>query len=339
MKFHVILGAATLALILSCQLLQAQSRNVPAEFPPVEFVGNQFVDSKGCAFIRAGVVGLVTWVPRVDRRRNQLCHFQATFPKAPLIAVAPQARDVADLISGNRYVGSPIETVASPIVALSAEQFPTVNTVTARSPQIKRIVPIEEQIKPVTMQTRAALCFGKTGLQLGFVSLATGETIDCGVSQIPAVQVAAVLLQTKAELCIGRTGLQDGLVSYPTGQTIDCGSAAETFAPAAALSLTTMDQICTDIRVAGSIFAKTQTGLEVKCEQSTQPNITQNTIFDSIAQVMRGTITTSTVLPFDPKPIPASNPEGVSQAEVLPMPAGYRRVWSDGRHNPNRGLP
>ena len=296
MNFHVIFGAATLALILSCQLLQAQSRNVPAEFPPVEFAGNQFVDSNGCAFIRAGIVGLVTWVPRVDRRRNQLCNFQATFPKAPLAAVAAQARDVAGLSSSNRYVGYPVETVPSPVAPLGAAPFLTVTTVIAKSPQIKRNVPVEGQVKPVPMQTRAALCFGKAGLQPGFVSLATGKTIDCG-------------------------------------------SVAETSTSPAARSGTTMAQICADIRVAGRIFAKTQTGLEVKCEQSTQPNITQTTIFDAIARVMRGTITTSTVLPFDPKPIPASNPNGVSQAEVLPMPAGYTRVWSDGRHNPNRGLP
>jgi len=37
--------------------------------------------------------------------------------------------------------------------------------------------------------------------------------------------------------------------------------------------------------------------------------------------------------------VPASNPAGRSQREVLNIPKGYTRVWNDGRHNANRGLP
>jgi len=58
--------------------------------------------------------------------------------------------------------------------------------------------------------------------------------------------------------------------------------------------------------------------------------------------VARSAVSTSTgsILDiFKPKPVPASNPRGASQREVLPVPKGYTRVWSDGRHNPNRGLP
>ena len=72
MNYRVLFGAATLAFGLVGHAAHAQSSGVPAEFPPASFDGNQFVDSDGCAFIRAGVGGAVTWVPRVDRRRNQL---------------------------------------------------------------------------------------------------------------------------------------------------------------------------------------------------------------------------------------------------------------------------
>ncbi len=89
MNYRGIFGAAALALIFSGQSVQAQSNGVPAEFPPSSFSGNQFVDSEGCAFMRAGVGGLVNWVPRVDRRRNQLCSFQSTFAQA---APVPEAR-------------------------------------------------------------------------------------------------------------------------------------------------------------------------------------------------------------------------------------------------------
>ena len=61
---------------------------IPAEDPPSDFAGRQFVDSQGCVFIRAIVGDEIAWVPRLNRDREVLCGFEPTF--AANEADAPQ---------------------------------------------------------------------------------------------------------------------------------------------------------------------------------------------------------------------------------------------------------
>ncbi len=88
-----VLSAAILAAVCLATTAFADLRG-PAELPPAGYRGQQFVDSRGCVFLRAGHGGRQTWVPRVARDRSQLCGY------------APSGREVA--------VAAPVVTAPAP---------------------------------------------------------------------------------------------------------------------------------------------------------------------------------------------------------------------------------
>lgn len=128
-----LIATAVGTLSAEAQGLQAEAAVAPAEFPPASFTGNQYVDSRGCIFIRAGIDGNVTWVPRVTRSRQLICGYQ---PSLGSQAAAAAASAPAAPVTPPR---APVEITLAPELRPTAAPQP--ETVAAAAPRYQPAAP------------------------------------------------------------------------------------------------------------------------------------------------------------------------------------------------------
>lgn len=258
-------GAVSVAMVPTAQA-QISAGAIPAEFPPASYTANQYIDSAGCAFIRAGISGAVSWVPRVNRSRDQLCGFQPSFASAPPPEPAPVAAPVPEIV-----VAAPVPTVAAPVIAAPIAAAP----IAAALPR-----PRNTNVGAPTATVASLITPPRIG------AAATTTPVVAPVAPVAAPVSAPVSASvseprpvSQAVACAGLFGVQANLINARTGDPINCGPApravptavaASTFAvPRVAASpeplRLTMAEVCSRMASTGQSFINQATGQPVVC--------------------------------------------------------------------------
>lgn len=247
-------------------------------------------------------------------------------------------------------VGAPIRTVASlttaPRVGQAAAPAPTSQAVRAEADFTPQ--PAKPELRRLTL-AQACAEIAATGTQL--INGNTGRPVVCPQTEpvVQAVAVPAPRRMTIEQICAETARTGRTFINAVTNQPIACSAQIASAAPQApaavqapaAPSLTTQSSTfqasnCTSqiLKVYGR-FARCATGME-----NALPGLSRTAGSQSVP-ARRSTVSTSTTSfsnLLGNVPVPASNPR-VSTRQVVNPPRGYTRVWNDGRHNPNRGLP
>lgn len=197
MKLTRLISAAVIFGSVSFVGVQAQTSpgDQPTEFPPASFKGKQYVDSRGCVFIRAGIDGNVTWVPRVNRQRKGICGFKPTLAgqgAAPAPAPTPAVPEIT-VAPATTVAAAPVPIVR-PVAAPTPKPMPT-PAAAVRQTAPKKVVRAK---RPVTAAPRvkhtarrvSSICPNATGVSAGYYT-STSHPVRCGPQTDPIIGASA----------------------------------------------------------------------------------------------------------------------------------------------------
>ncbi|MCB4455401.1 SPOR domain-containing protein [Leisingera sp. McT4-56] len=160
MKITRIIALAIIAGAAGAAGIQAQTlrdSSPPAEYPPLSYKGKQYVDSRGCIYIRAGIDGNVAWVPRVNRSRKQLCGYAPTrlagTTKQRPVAAAPELITLEPSQQpAQTAAAKPAAAAPAPETAASAPPKVVTTAKPVRAPQAAAVAAVSAAPKPAAKE-------------------------------------------------------------------------------------------------------------------------------------------------------------------------------------------
>ena len=117
-----LISVAVVAAVFGAASAEAQSVarvGGPANLPPAGFEGQQWVDSRGCVFLKAGYGGQVNWVPRVGRDRRAMCGYPPTGTTRAAIEVATEAEMAAPAAVAEAAPAPRVMAAVEPVVPVT----------------------------------------------------------------------------------------------------------------------------------------------------------------------------------------------------------------------------
>lgn len=348
--------AAVVALVAQGGWAQGLRDMAPAEVPPEGYAGAQYVDSRGCVFVRAGMSGMTNWVPRVSRSRRPICGFQPTdvsgsgpssvrkAASGPVIAMPAAARP-ADNEGGRVSDAARSRPAPAPAPVATPPRSPVIHE--APAPQ---------------RMTKAEVCAGRQGVQSGYMDARTGQPVDCGGAPAPHSGLAP-LRQVVAgghRACLnaiaqgqayaGTEGLRCGAQSQPVSSAGTVARPAPAApaprahvppvaprapaVPAAPATIQTAPSpwACLEAISRGFAIVRGPDGREMRCApQSLSPSGRSSALDPTQSEPMLPSRAGEMV----PARMVSSSRPRISGAQT---PAGFVPIWKDGRLNPQRGI-
>ncbi len=302
---------ATVAGFSSVDAKNLRQGGSPAELPPSSFKGRQFVDSRGCVFIRAGVDGSTNWVARVARDRRMICGFKPTFSGKEAATTRPVVTEKVVKIV-------PLDaTPAAP--APKAEPVRTARVAAAPAPVVVPAQPKRTVRKVVRKPAK----------------LAAPKTMDKpvqvkSVRKVKTVKRVAPAKVAAAPNCSGISAVSQQYLSHATAN-VRCGAQSQNANTAA-------------VRSAQTTTTTSYTSTQPKVIQrriGAQPRRAVNTSTVAAAPVVArphyGQVVTEGQVGSNVRILPKHvYQRRAALGTVGKPPKGYRSVWEDDRLNNRR---